>query len=179
MSVRVLLVTGPVGVGKTTVALEASDLLEAAGVPHAVIDVDALSWCYPTPVNDPFNNRLALRNLRCVWANFAAAGAVRLILARVVETRDELGAFREAVPGAELTVVRLRASNETLLRRVAGREVGSHREWSLNRAVELARLMDHQAVEDHLVDTDGRTVTDIATEVLRRANWPTATRTRA
>ncbi len=53
MSVRVLLVTGPVGVGKTTVALEASDLLEAAGVPHAVIDVDALSWCYPTPVNDP------------------------------------------------------------------------------------------------------------------------------
>src|SRR5258708_36649636 len=103
MSVGVLLVTGPVGVGKTTVALEASDLLEAAGVPHAVIDVDALSWCYRTPVNDPFHNRLALRNLRCVWANFAAAGAARLILARVIEARDELGAFRQAVPGAQPT----------------------------------------------------------------------------
>jgi adenylylsulfate kinase-like enzyme len=52
MSVPVLLVTTPVGVGKTTVALEASDVLEATGVAHAVIDVDALSWCYPTP--DPF-----------------------------------------------------------------------------------------------------------------------------
>jgi hypothetical protein len=171
MSVPVLLVTGPVGVGKTTVALEASDLLEATGVPHAVIDVDALSWCYPTPVDDPFNSRLALRNLICVWANFAKAGAARLILARVVETRDELGAFREAVPGAELTVVRLRASDETLLRRVADREFGSHREWSLKRAVELAKLMDDQAVEDYLVETDGRTVTDVAREVLRRGNW--------
>jgi hypothetical protein len=102
---------------------------------------------------------------------FATAGAARLILARVVETRDELGAFSQAVPGAELTVVCLKAPNETLLRRVAGREVGSHREWSLNRAVELAKLMDHQAVEDHLVETVGRTVTDVATEVLRRANW--------
>jgi hypothetical protein len=176
MSIPVLLLTGPVGVGKTTVALEASDLLEAAGVPHAVIDVDALSWCYPTPVDDRFNDRLALRNLRCVWANFAATGAARLILARVVETRDELGAFREAVPGAELTVVRLRASNETLVRRVAGRELGSHREWSLKRAVELATLMDDRGVEDHLVETDGRTVGDVAAEVLRRADWPTATR---
>jgi adenylylsulfate kinase len=124
--------------------------LEATGVPHAVIDVDALSWRYPTPVDDPFNSRLALRNLICVWANFAKAGAARLILARVVETRDELGAFREAVPGAELTVVRLRASDETLLRRAAGREVGSHREWSLKRAVELAKLSDDQAVEDSI-----------------------------
>jgi AAA domain-containing protein len=179
MSVPVLLITGPVGVGKTTVAFEASDLLEAIGVAHAVIDVDALSWCYPTPADDPFNNRLALRNLTCVWANFAAAGAARLILARVVETRDELEAFRQAVPGAELTVVRLRASDDTLRRRVGGREVGSNRESALRRAVELAKLMDYQAVEDRLVDTDGRSVTDIATEVLRRANWPTATQTRA
>ena len=41
MSIPVLLVTTPVGLGKTTVALEASDVLEATGVAHAVIDVDA------------------------------------------------------------------------------------------------------------------------------------------
>jgi hypothetical protein len=52
-----------------------------------------------------------------------------------------------------------------------GRELGAGRAWSLARAVELARLMEEQAVEDHLVETGGRTVTDIATDVLRRAGW--------
>lgn len=33
----VILVTGPVGIGKTTVAGEMSELLEQAGVPHAFV----------------------------------------------------------------------------------------------------------------------------------------------
>jgi hypothetical protein len=46
MAVPTLLITGPVGVGKRAVGLEASRLLEAAGVPHAEVDVDALAWCF-------------------------------------------------------------------------------------------------------------------------------------
>jgi adenylylsulfate kinase-like enzyme len=38
-SVPVLLVTGPVGVGKSTVAAEAARLLRQAGVPHALVDL--------------------------------------------------------------------------------------------------------------------------------------------
>ena len=171
MAVPLLVVTGPVGVGKTTVALEMSSLLGEAGVPHAVVDLDALSWCYPAPADDRFNSRLALRNLAAVWGAYAAAGAQRLILARVVEAREDEAGFRESVPGAEITVVRLRAADETLLTRVAARELGSGREWHLNRSIELARLMDRRAVGDHLIETDGRAVTDVAREALARADW--------
>jgi adenylylsulfate kinase-like enzyme len=114
MTVPVLLITGPVGVGKSTIALEVSNLLERVGTSHAVVDLDALGWAYSSPPDDPYNTRLALRNLAAVWANYAAIGVERLVIAYVVETHAELDAYREAIPGAELTIVRLRAASETL-----------------------------------------------------------------
>lgn len=167
----VLLITGPVGVGKSTTALEMSSQLQQASIPHAVIDLDALSWCFPAPFEDPYNTRVALRNLESVWANYRAAGAHRLVLVRVIESRSELASYRRVLPGVDITIVRLRASLETLRNRVTNRELGSDRTASLERAIELADLMDEQAVEDYLVETDGRTVTEVARQILRQADW--------
>lgn len=170
--VPVMLVTGPVGVGKTTVAGEVSELLECAGVQHAFVDVDSLRRFYPSPPDDRFRTALAMRNLSAVWANFRAAGAERLVLADVVESRGELGRYRAVVPGAEIAVVRLRAAVATLTIRVGGREQGSGRDWHLARAAELAAQMDRDAVEDVLIETDDRPVTAIAREALARSGWP-------
>jgi hypothetical protein len=171
VGVPVLIVTGPVGVGKTTVAHEVGRLLRPSGVPYAVIDIDALAGSYPPPPGDGFNAQMAFRNLASVWRNYAEAGVQRLILAYVFETRQELEMVRQAVPGAELTVVRLHASHDELRERVAGRERGSSREWHLHRAVELAELMDRERVEDHLVHTDGRDVLEVAHAVAEQAGW--------
>lgn len=46
-------------------------------------------------------------------------------------------------------------------------------EWHLNRAVELAPLMDAEQVEDLLVETDGRSAVDIARDILMRIGWLT------
>ncbi len=169
--VPTLIVTGPVGVGKTAVALEVSELLEGRGVAHAVVDLDALGWCYPEPADDRFNTALALRNLAAIWKNYRTAGAARLVIARVIEAREELEPFRAAVPGAEIVVVRLRAPIDTLVERVNLREIGSANEWHVRRAAELAMLMDQQRVEDHLVETGGRSITEVAEEVLERIGW--------
>ncbi|HEU5368609.1 MAG TPA: nucleoside-triphosphatase [Ktedonobacterales bacterium] len=88
--IPVLLVTGPPGVGKTTVAAEVSELLDQTGIAHAFVDVDSLRWCYPRPAHDRFRIQLAMKNLAAIWANFQAAGATCLILADVVESRDVL-----------------------------------------------------------------------------------------
>jgi putative protein kinase ArgK-like GTPase of G3E family len=61
-----LIVTGPMGVGKSTVAEAVSDALRTAGVPHALVDLDAFTGCYPPPPDDPYRQRLALRNLAAV-----------------------------------------------------------------------------------------------------------------
>jgi hypothetical protein len=163
-----------VGVGKTAVGAEVSDLLAEKGVAHAMIDVDWLRWCHPAPQNDPFHMALGLRNLAAVWANYRAAGAERLVLVDVVEDMEYLAGYREAMPSADITVVRLTATLESLHRRLEERESGASLEWHKARAGELLELMDEQAVEDVLVQTEGKTAVEVAQEVLVLAGWLSA-----
>ena len=43
---RLLIITGTMGAGKTTVLGEASDILALRHIPHAAIDLDALGLAY-------------------------------------------------------------------------------------------------------------------------------------
>jgi adenylylsulfate kinase len=170
-TIPVLVITGPVGVGKTTVAGAISEILSEKDVAHAVVDLDWLRWCYPTPSHDPFHTALGLRNLTAVWANYRAAGAERLVLVDIVETRAMLAEYRAAVPGAHISVVRLRASLPTILSRLDRREVGASLAWHRQRAADLIMLMEHHRIEDLVVDTEGKPVMDIAWEVLMQTGW--------
>lgn len=144
--VPVLLVSGTVGVGKTSVAAEISEILSGKEVPHAYLDLDALSNSWPP--QGRFNEELAFRNLASVWENFRASGAKRLIVSCVVESRADLIRFQEAVPGAALALCRLTASQATREARLRSREVGSGLEWHLNRTGELDFILDQLGIED-------------------------------
>jgi hypothetical protein len=168
--VPVLLITGPVGVGKSTVAAEAARLLREANVPHALIDLAWIEQCWPVPPDDPWNERLTHRNLACLWANVRQAGAGRLILVRVVEARSLLRHVTEAVPGAEVTVVRLRAPLAVLQARIRSREA-SDPGWFLGAATHTAKVLEEARVEDYVVDNEDRPVAVVAEEVLRWAGW--------
>jgi Ni2+-binding GTPase involved in maturation of urease and hydrogenase len=48
-----VLITGTVGAGKTSVAAAAGSILAEARIPHAVIDLDALTQSWPAPPDDP------------------------------------------------------------------------------------------------------------------------------
>lgn len=171
VSVPIMIITGPVGVGKTTVALEVSELLEQGGIAHACVDLDALRWCYPRQPGDRFSTGLAMKNLAAIWVNFQDYGATSLIVADVIETRFGLDRYRAAIPGADILVVRLTASLSTLHERVKQRELGAGLAWHLQRAPELAAIMERNHVEDLLVSTDGKTVTEIAREILQQTRW--------
>lgn len=169
--IPVLVVTGPVGVGKTAVAAAISELLEGAGVPHAMVDADLLRWCYPAPPDDRFRVALGLRNLAAVWANYRAEGAERLVMADVVEQRADVDSYRDAIPGSAVVVVRLRASLPTIERRLTERETGASLEWHMQRAAELTQIMERNQVGDVLIETDEKTVGAIAGEALAGAGW--------
>ena len=174
MTVPTILLTGPTGSGKTTVAFEMSRQLEEADVAHALVDTDELDRIYPAPPEDFHKTLLTKRNLAAVWTNLRDAGAGRLILAMVaVPLEPELPHLTEAVPGAEIRAVRLRASEETLLERVRRRETGSGSEHHSGRAIEQSRLVGREDRHDgHLViDTTSKTVTEVAHEVLWRTGW--------
>ena len=171
MNVPTIIVTGPVGVGKSTVAEAMGYLLLAAKIPHANVDFDQLTAGPRTADDDVWGTKLGLSNLGAIWKNYQLAGARRLIIARVIESRSELDGFRRAVPGADIALVRLRAAPGTLQARVRRRGPWRDMEWHLKRSVELGAQMDAQPFEDVLIETDDRDVTAVARDVLQRVGW--------
>lgn len=171
LMVDVLLITAPVGGGKTSVMLEASEILQEHDVAHAAIDIDTLTWCYPRPTHDRFGTRLAMENLRDLWQRYAATGARKLLIARVIESRDALSWYADAIPDSKITVVRLESDTETLQQRLHARETGSSLAWALARSLELSEQMQRNDVADFVIDNNGNSLRDVALNVLRISGW--------
>ncbi|MFL5995598.1 MAG: AAA family ATPase [Streptomyces sp.] len=171
---EVLLLGGRAGVGKTTVGWEVSARLRAARVAHAVIDGDFMGQVHPAPEGDPHRAAIAERNLTAVWGNYAELGYRRLVHTHTVSVLEEsTGVFRRAMgDGVRIVRVLLTASDETIERRLAGRELGSELEKELRGSARKARMLDERAPAGTLrVVTDGRTVIDIAAEVTAASGW--------
>jgi hypothetical protein len=167
--VPVLLVTGPIGVGKTAVLHEVDGLLIEARAAHATVELEEVARCW-SEATEGSRSSLVYGNLAALWSNFAAVGASRLLLAGLIEQRSELRLISEAVPGAAVTVVRLHAPLPVLEQRIHLREPAST-EGEIDGARWWTRHLDQVRLEHHLVDTDGRTVGEVARDVLRLGGW--------
>ena len=168
--VPVLLVTGPIGVGKTAVLHEADALLIEAGSHHATVELEEIARCWPNAIEGSRNLRLP--KPRGAWSNFVAVGASRLLLSVLVEQRSDLRLVSEAIPGAAITVVRFHAPLSVLEQRVRQREpLGP--EGELVGARWWTQHFNEVRVEDYVVETENRSVGEIAREVLRLADWLT------
>ena len=171
VTIPTLLITGPVGVGKTSVAFEMIEVLEEHDVAHAFFDVDGLTYFHPKPADDRFGERFAINALGTLFPQLHAEGVERLILARVLWERDSIARYEEALPGAEITVVRLSAPLSIVEARIRHREIGAGLDWYLARAAELDAHWRANPVEDLLVDTSDRSVRAIAEDVLKQVGW--------
>jgi broad-specificity NMP kinase len=167
--VPALLITGPVGVGKTAASFEVSERLEQLGISHASIDAD-LTYLYPEPSGDEASV-LDHNILQAVWTQLCRVGAERLILTRVVRSRHHLDAIRNALPHVDIRVVRLTAPYTVVEERLRRRELGSGLEWHLKVAEELMRAWEREPVEDWLIDTANRSVREVAEEILKWSQW--------
>ncbi|MFE4610935.1 AAA family ATPase [Streptomyces niveus] len=171
---EVLLIGGRAGVGKTTVAWEVSVLLRAVAVSHALVEGDFMGQVHPAPDGDPHRSEITESNLTAVWENFARRGYRRLIYTNTVSVLPETTGMFERAMGAGVRIVRvlLTASDATAGERLAGRELGSELEHELKASARKARLLDERVAADTVrVVTDGRSVVDIAREVVAATGW--------
>lgn len=171
---EVLLIGGRAGVGKTTVGWEVSAALREASVAHAIIDGDFMGQVHPAPEDDPDRSRITETNLAAVWGNFTQLGHSRLIYVNTASVLpEETGMFQRAL-GVDVRIVRvlLTASDTTAGERLRRRELGSELERELAGGVRSARLLDERVSADTVrVVTDGRSVVEIAREVVAAAGW--------
>ncbi|MBF4621244.1 adenylyl-sulfate kinase [Clavibacter sp. VKM Ac-2542] len=167
---QALFLGGRSGVGKTTVALEVSRILTAADVAHALIEGDGLDQAHPEPWRHGIP--LAERNLATMWRNYRDAGWTRVIYTNTVSVL-ELHALTAALGGeVEAVGVLLTASDATAAGRLAGREIGSGLAEAIGRSAAAApRLEAGAGGSVHRVATDGRTVAEIAAEVVALSGW--------
>lgn len=162
------MVTGTVGVGKSTAGYAVAERAAGRGVSAAFVDVDGLSRLWPAPVGDPFRVGLMLANLRVITGNYEAAGAELLVLAVVVQDAEGLAELEAAV-GRPVTAVRLTASSAVVESRLRRRHQGPESDgldWHLRRAPELVAIQDRGLVLP-TIDASGP-VDEVAEAVLDR-----------
>lgn len=135
MGAEAVLLTGPFGAGKTSVAVELAGLLDDAGAAYAVIDLDWLGWYQVGPGHaqpDHEDLGMLLANLEPMLRNLLAVGVDRLILARAIADAAPL---REVLArhGVDLRIARITAAIEVLEARLLADATSS-------RADDLAML---------------------------------------
>jgi hypothetical protein len=164
-----LIITGSMGAGKTSILGEASDILALRGIVHAAIDLDALGLGHiPSAAS---NDGVMYRNLQSVCENYASLGVKRVLLARAMEDRAELELCRGAVSATNTVVCRLTASLEVMEQRVKRRESGVLQREYVARVAKLNDILDLARLEDFTISNENRSLSEVAYEMLVKAGW--------
>jgi hypothetical protein len=163
-NLRAVLLTGPVASGKTVVAQEVVAIAEERGLHAAAVDLDWLGWATggATTVD-----AMIAANLAAVAANYARWGISRLVVARALVGDDALAHLAESLPAWRLSVATLEAPRATLERRLRRRDTGAELEHNLLH-LDLPMSAPGGAIP---VRNDGRTVRDVALDVMAVAGW--------
>ena len=168
----ILLLTGTLGSGKTTLATEVARLAEDAGVASAAIDLDWLCWVHlGASLTAHQLDSLILQNLMSIWPNFRSVGVEYLVLARALLDRTLLVALRREFPQTPVTVLRLHASPQTIEARLTRRDTGEILEEHLRQSAAMTDTLERAGLEDATILNDGGCVAEVAQHILDVLGW--------
>lgn len=168
---HLLILTGSVGVGKSSVAYAISKILSSIKISNVVVDLDHIRDAHPKPKNDPFHMNLGYKNLSALWKNYKAIGVTHLIVPNVVENKSDLKKFKFAISNADIQTVRLKADIKTIHSRLKNRDKGESLKWHLNRAIVLTKQLENAKVENFVIDTKNKSILKIAEEIIHKLGW--------
>lgn len=116
----VVFLTGPTGVGKSTIGFATFLEFLHAGTGTGFVDIDQV--CFAGPRSD--DHGLRARNLDAVWSNFRDAGAGVLVVVGPIRSTQDAQHYLNRLGSDTVTWLRLAASPETLRKRLLTRLQG-------------------------------------------------------
>jgi predicted ATP-dependent serine protease len=177
--VEILLITGPAGIGKSTLCWEIGAQLAASKLAHAIIETDELDRAFPRPTPEqlsalkPGTSDVSALNLAAMWEIYRALGHTRLVMSGVMlDLEADCRWITSAIPRARITAVRLVGSESTLMQRIDQREIGSGRDAQARRSLrQLKRVSEEAPSAAMIVRTDDKTPAELAQIVLKALRW--------
>jgi len=121
---HILLITGPAGVGKSTIGFALYMRCLSAELTAGYVDLGQIGFVSPGTPGDRSQHRLKARNLAVMWRNYHAAGARHLVATGRLESEAAVRTYCAALPAASITLCRLPAGRAELTRRVMSRRDG-------------------------------------------------------
>jgi adenylylsulfate kinase-like enzyme len=180
----VLWVCGATGVGKSMAAYEVYLTVRRTGRMAAYVDLDQLGFRTPTPKD---NHQVKAANVAALWRTYRAAGAECLIMSGPADDEKTTRTYQDALPRATVTVCRLDAEREELTKRIMSRRTGGgwpqpgdpltgksekHLARIVNQATTEAKSLTQNNTGDLSIDTNNRTIQEIAESIVRKTNFP-------
>lgn len=130
LSMEVLRLAGPPGVGKSTIGWVVAQQAGDDGSPTAYLDIDQLGMCYPAPKGDPERWQLKERTLDAIASALRDHGVQRLVVSGVACPEDS----PPSTAGGPVTSVWLEAPADAIRDRLAPRG------WSEEQLVDAVRI---------------------------------------
>lgn len=165
---QAIVITGPVGSGKTTVMAAITEIMQEQNQSCAGIDMDHLRWFFPKQPGDPFGGDVGRKNLAFLAANYRSIGIPVLAIADLVEKQEDRLKLEESLPDFQVHLIRLSVPMHLIKKRLRERESMDRLPWYLHRAPELEQIMDARDVGDIVIDVGERTPREVAAEIARR-----------
>jgi adenylylsulfate kinase-like enzyme len=185
----ILWLCGATGVGKSAAGFDLY-LRHVLGrnISGAFVDLDQIGFFRPTRADTRVDHLMRARILTAMWQTFRAAGAQCLTMVGPAEDDTAIETYGRALPAATITVCRLHAGRDELIRRITLRGQGAgwaqpgdplkgqpaaHLSSVADRAAAGAHALERSAIGHVRIDTDARTAAEVADAISAATGWPT------
>jgi broad-specificity NMP kinase len=164
--IELLILHGPPGAGKTSIAQTMSEILRQQNIVHAVIDLDYLAKIHPRKYIG-----IMYRNLASIWPNYLEISDVKVIIPTYLQ-KGELEVVMNAAPAKQTQVCEMLAPKDVLEERIKAREKS---EFQIELHLNYLHQYDGSGPEKNQVSfqisNHNKTKEQTSIEILQQAKW--------